>query len=112
MHFVSREWMCERLRVSKWSSYGLIRPSRLHLVNTDDILSLLNRARRSQKELDFIPSDLLTADEVERELGIPSRKLAAWTRRRKNPPPHFRINKQITRYPLGPLSKWLERRAG
>jgi len=111
MHFISREFVCDRLKVSRWASYKLVPPTSIHLISSDDVIALLNGSRRAHEpEVDFIPSDVITAEEAESRFGIPAKKLMRWTRRSTRVAPHFRINKQTTRFRADTLEKWLERR--
>lgn len=109
---VTRQFVNERLAIGKWQSYGLVKASYLAYVSTDDVIALLNRARRGREdELDFIPSDIITPEQAEVETGIPARRLLLWTRRRKKVPPHFHLNNKTIRFRRSSLSAWLDRRA-
>lgn len=112
MHLLRRNLICERLRVARRASYRIIAPSRLSLINSDEVLYLLNRARRGGIEyLHDIPSDLRTPDEMASEIeGVTAHDLLNWTHRTKNVAPHFRINKQTTRFSASRLLAWLEER--
>ena len=111
MHYITRDFICERLKVSRWASYGFVSATSIHRVPSDRVIALLNRSRKArEEELDYIPSDIITPDEAESEFGIPASSLLAWTRRSVKVPPHFRLNKQTTRFRRSSLSAWLERR--
>lgn len=111
MFFVSRRFVCERLGISPWASYGFFSATESGLIPSDRVIALLNRSRKARElELDFIPSDVVTAEELSERTGIPAKKLLAWTRRKKNVPPHFRMNKQTTRFRVSSFDEWTERR--
>ena len=112
MNLLRRQLICERLRLERRTSYRIIGPSRLSLINSDEVLQLLNDARRGGiPYLYDIPSDLRTPDEMAAEIeGVTANDLLNWTRRTKNVPPHFRINKHTTRFSASRLLAWLEER--
>lgn len=112
MFYVTRDFVCERLKVTQRTSYNLVPATNLPHIPSDRVIALLNRSRRAGEEkLDYIPSDIITAEEAETETGIPARRLIVWTRRSIKVPPHFRINKQTTRFRRSSLAAWLERRS-
>lgn len=80
-------------------------------IPSDRVTALLNRSRRNgEEEIDYIPSDIVTADELAAETGIPAHTIMVWTRRKRKVPPFFRINKQTTRFRRSSFNAWLERR--
>lgn len=107
MHFMTREMVNERLRLSSSASYRLLAPNRLHMVGSDEVISLLNRSAVRECGVDFVPSDIVTADELSEETGIPAKRLVAWTRRTKNVIPHYRLNKHTTRFRMGSVTEWI-----
>lgn len=112
MHYVTREFVCERLKVSLWASYKFAPATSIRRIQSDSVIAVLNRSRKArEKEIDFIPSDIVTPDEASEETGIPAKTLVTWTRRAVKAPPHYRLNKQTTRFRLSSLNEWLERRA-
>lgn len=111
MFYVTRQFLCDRLHVSKWASYGLFKATDIGRIPSDRVIALLNGSRKAGEEkLDFIPSDIVTADQLAEETGIPAHSILVWTRRRVKVPPHFRINKQTTRFRRSSFAAWLERR--
>lgn len=106
MHYVDRKFACDRLKLSRWQSYGVLRPSRMAMISTKDIIDLLNRSANGESAVSHVPSDIETAEGVERSLGIPAKRLVLWTRR-KSPIPHYKINKQTTRYRLSSVRRWM-----
>lgn len=111
MHFVTREFVCERLKVSAWASYKFVPANDIHRIQSDRVIAVLNGSRKAHEpELDYIPSDIITPEEAERETGIPAKTLLTWTRRSVKVPPHYRLNKQTTRFRRSSLSAWLDRR--
>ena len=109
MFYVSRKFITERLHISMWASYGLFPATSIGRIPSDRVIDLLNRSRKAGEEkLDFIPSDIVTADQLAEETGIPAHSILVWTRRRVKVPPHFRINKQTTRFRRSSFSAWLD----
>ena len=119
MNFMSREWLCSRLRLSPRQSYSLVRSGYGPCVSSDAVLSLVNKSRRNiDAPFDYVPSDIMTADELAAtpelaESGITSRMLLVFTRREKpdNQPPFLHINKQTTRFVKSLFLDWLVERA-
>lgn len=119
MHWMRREWLCDRLRVSLRQSYRLVPSGYGARVSSEAVLSLVNRARRAVPEpFADTPSDILTADELAKtpelaESGLTPRLLLAMTRRKRaeSRPPHLRFNKQTTRFVRSRFLAWLDERA-
>ena len=110
MSYLSRQLVRERLRLGERQSYRIVGASYTSLIDGAELLDIVNAARRGIREpLTDIPSDLLTPEEMVVELGdcVTERKLMSWTRRRKNVPPHFRFNKQTTRFSSSRLREWI-----
>lgn len=113
MHLLRRELICERLRLKRRASYRIVPPSRLSLINSDEVVTILNRARRGGMEvLHDIPSDLRTPEEMAAEIeGVTEKMLLTWAyRREKNIPPHLYLNRHCVRFSAGRLIAWLEER--
>lgn len=116
MHWMSREWLCKRLRLSLRQSYSLVRPGYGPAISSDTILALINSSRRNIAEpFQYVPSDIVTAEELAQaeeiaSTGITAHQLLVWTRRTKAVPPHIRINKQTTRFVKSAFFKWLAER--
>lgn len=119
MHWMSREWLCSRLRLSPRQSYSLVRSGYGPCVSSDAVLSLVNRSRRNiQEPFTYVPSDIMTAEELAAtpelaESGITPHMLLVFTRRESpnNRPPHLRVNKQTTRFVKFLFLAWLAERA-
>jgi hypothetical protein len=114
MFLLSRQFICDRLRLERRSSYRIVGVSQMSLVNSDDVLNIINDARRGINDpLHSIPSDLRTPEEMAKEIvGVTAKMLLNWTQRRtKNIPPHFRLNKQTTRFSAKLLLDWLKERS-
>lgn len=119
MHWMSREWLCSRLRLSPRQSYSLVRSGYGPCVSSDAVLSLVNRSRRNIPEpFTYVPSDIMTAEELAAtpelaESGITTHMLLVFTRRgnANNRPPHLRVNKQTTRFVKFLFLAWLAERA-
>lgn len=114
MSLLKRKLVCERLRLKCRTSYHIIGASRLSLISLDDVLELLNDSRRpcGTAPLADIPSDLRTPEEMAAEIGgVTAHDLLNWTRRTKNVPPHFRLNKQTTRFSASRMMAWVEERS-
>ena len=114
MTLLRRELVCDRLRINRRSSYRVVPPSRLSLINSDELLDVLNRARRGGiPYLRDIPSDLRTPEEMASEIeGVTARMLLTWSHRRsKNVPPHFYLNRHCVRFSASRLLAWLNERS-
>ena len=119
MHWMSREWLCSRLRLSPRQSYSLVRSGYGPCVSYNAILSLVNRSCRNIPEpFTYVPSDIMTAEELAAtpelaESGITPHMLLVFTRRgnANNQPPHIRANKQTTRFVKFLFLAWLAERA-
>ena len=118
MNFMSREWLCSRLRLSPRQSYSLVRSGYGPCVSSDAVLSLVNRSRRNIAEpFLYVPTDILTADELAAtpelaESGLTSRQFLVFTRRENplNQPPYLHFNKQTTRFVKTLVLEWLDGR--
>lgn len=116
MSLLKRKLVCERLRLKRRASYRIIGASRLSFISSDDVLALLNDAQRplhvGMERLTEIPSDLRTPEEMAAEIGgVTAHDLLNWTRRKKNVPPHFRLNHSTTRFSSRRMMAWIEERA-
>lgn len=111
MSYFRREFICERLRLARRQSYYIVGASFASRINSNDVVAVLNRARRNIAEpLDCIPSDLMTPYETTirfADSGITERELKCWIKRKRNPAPHFRLNKHTVRFSARLLDKWL-----
>ena len=109
MNFLRRDLICERLRLNLRQSYRLIGSSRSGLISSDEVLRILNRSRRGiQDPFAFIPSDIMTPDELASAIdGIKPEQLRAWMRRTRNVCPHFRLNGHTRRIPYALFVGWL-----
>lgn len=109
--FLTRQSVCERLRMSQSASYRepWLRPRR-HMVSSQDVLAMLNRSARAGLAMfaeDGQIPDAMTADEVEAATGYPARRLVLATRHARNPLPHWRINSHVVRFHLPSVLDWL-----
>ena len=117
--YLKRSFICERLRLSRWQSYHVVGSSYGPRINSDDVLAVLNRARRgglAPLAYPGLPHDLLTPEELSAELAesdISVRELLNWTRRTKPGaiPPHFRLNKCTIRFSRSQFMEWLDARS-
>lgn len=112
MNYLPRPLILKRLKLSLRQSYRIIPPSYSSLINSDEILEIVNNARRGIREpLTGIPSDMMTAEEIANDPAIGGivspKRILTWTRRKKNVPPHFRFNKQTTRFSRSGFFEWL-----
>lgn len=121
-YYLKRKLICDRLRLTLRTSYDLVGCAYGPLVSSDDVIALLNRARREARDaftppsqpLDYIPSDLLTPDELAAELkesGITARDLWNWAHRKKNIAPHFRLAQRTIRFSRKIFGDWLDARS-
>lgn len=119
MHWMSRDWLCRRLRLSPRQSYSLVRSGYGPCVSSDAVLSLVNKSRRNiATPFDHVPCDILTADELAQtpelaESGFAPRDFLVFTRRENpnNQPPFLHLNKQTTRFVKSLFLDWLAERA-
>lgn len=114
-NYLKRQFVCDRLRISRCQSYEMVGSSYGPRISSDDVLSVLNRARRGMPDaVAWIPHDLLTPEELSAELAesdISVRDLLNWTRRTKAVPPHYRFTKRTIRFPRAPFMAWLDERS-
>lgn len=112
--FLSRGWLCERLRLKRRQSFRILSSGRNGLISTADVVRLLNRTRRGiEQPFTFVPCDIVTAQELadSPELahsGLTAKRILAWTKRKRNVCPHFRINSHTRRFPRGLFLGWLD----
>lgn len=119
MHWMSRDWLCRRLRLSPRQSYSLVRSGYGPCVSSNSVLSLVNKSRRNiATPFDHVPCDILTADELAQtpelaESGFAPRDFLVFTRRENpnNQPPFLHLNKQTTRFVKSLFLNWLAERA-
>lgn len=115
--YLKRSFVCDRLRISRVQSYELVGSSYGPRISSDDVLAVLNRARRGMPDaVAWIPHDLLTPEELSAELAesdISVRDLLNWTRRTKPGaiPPHFHITRRTIRFPRAEFMSWLDARS-
>ena len=108
MYFYKRELVNGMLRLAPRQSYRLVRQTQSGRISSDALLELLNRSRVGIKDaFTCFPSDLITPEEVIAEYGITKSELHKWYRRKRNPSPHFRLNKYTIRYSKSLLGEWL-----
>ena len=94
-NYLKRAFVCDRLRISRCQSYEMVGSSYGPRISSDDVLAVLNRARRGMPDaVEWIPHDLLN-----------------WTRRTKAVPPHYRLTKRTIRFPRAPFMAWLDARS-
>ena len=82
-------------------------------ISSDHVLERVNSARRHLPYLDYIPHDLKTAEELAVEFAeseITAHEIVLWSKRLRNPLPHFRFNKQARRFRRSDLEAWLNAR--
>lgn len=114
-HYLKRKMICDRLRLSLGASYAIVGSAYGPLVSSDDVLHVLNRSRRATPEpLAYIPSDILTPEELAAELaesGITEHDLINWIHRKKNIAPHFRLTQKTIRFSRSIFFAWLDARS-
>ena len=117
-HFLTRAYVNERLRLKGATSYRIVSSSGYgNRINSDRILAFLNSpaVRRGVPETDFLPCDLMTAEEFAAspelaESAITPHDLLVWSKRKRDPIPHYRINWHSRRYPRKACLEWMERK--
>lgn len=116
-NYLKRQFVCDRLRLSRRQSYEIVGSSYGPRINSDDVLAVLNRSRKgglAPLQYPQFPHDLLTPEELSAELSesdISVRELLNWTRRTKAVPPHYRLNKCTIRFPRASFMAWLDARS-
>lgn len=114
-HYLRRQIVCERLRIAASTSYRVVGSAYGALLSEDDVVELLNGSRnQSQAAIQYIPSDLMTPEEIAAipdvaESGITAHEIVNWTKRKRNPAPCWRLNKQTRRLSRASFIEWLER---
>ena len=107
--------ICTQLKLGNRQSYRIVPPSYGPLINSDEVLHIINQARRGiQEALDGPPLDMMTAEEISKIVLdglIPSKRILTWTHRTKNVPPHFRFNKKTTRFSRHLFEEWITERS-
>lgn len=114
-NYLKRKFVCDRLRLNHGQSYEIVGCCYGPRISSDEVLAVLNRARRGIPDaVTGIPHDLLTPDELSAELAesdITVHDLLCWTRRTKAVPPHFRFTKRTIRFPRARFMAWLDARS-
>lgn len=109
MHFYRREMVNGILRLGNRQSYRTVKATPSGMIRSDVLLALLNRTRVGiDSPLSTLPSDLLTPQEAVLKYGVTECQLRRWSRRKRKPSPHYRINKYTIRYPQSLLGEWLK----
>ena len=116
MNYLTRQLICDRLRLAWRQSYRIVMPSYGPLINSDEVLHILNDARRGIKEpLDCIPHDIVTAEELAQDPALNGlltpERIMTWTHRTRNVPPHFRFNSHTIRFSRSRFFTWLYARS-
>lgn len=111
MTYIDRKTLSERLKISVWSSYQIFSArKRLGVIASDKVVLFLNQARMNgEPSVEFVPTDIKTAEELEAETGILAKRIMTWCKRKKNAPPHFRYNSHLLRFRLASFEQWLRR---
>ena len=112
MRYWTRKDIMLRLGLSQSASYRIVGTSRgkNSLISSADLLAILNNARRgAQPMLAEVPGDIVTGEEMAKELQcVTARQLKNWTLRLRNPLPHFLLNTHCRRYQKSAVLKWLD----
>lgn len=103
-----REFVEGLLRLGRRQSYRLFAPTASGRICSDAVVRRLNAGRVGVgAELTEAPSDLMRPEEAAAMLGVEVSELRRWSRRRRNPAPHFRLNGHTLRYPARALEAWM-----
>ena len=110
---LSRSFICERLRISRWQSHRLFGKAdvRGRIFDATVLAALRLAAANGQPVGDFIPADLLTPDALAAELGVERGWVIRLVRSRRKRPPHFRINKSTIRFSRTDFTRWIDSQA-
>lgn len=116
MHFLSRDHVCERLRLTLRQSYRIVGSTYGKYISDEGVLDLLNNCRVQLDYASFIPNDLRTPDEMAEVIDcdmICGKDLMNWTHRTRPSgiPPHYRLNSHTIRFPEREFMAWMKRRA-
>lgn len=122
MNYLTRDNVCSLLRLSPQQGYRIIGATEYKaLISSRFVIELLNRSRVAERAIEgdgawMIPSDLMTADEASAvdvlvESNITSRHLLRWSNRRRNPLPHWRINRKHRLFRREDIIAWLDERS-
>lgn len=112
-YLLNREFVNDRLRIPVRQSYRLIPAWRNSLINSDDLLALLNRCRvRVNSTVTSIPHDLMTAEELAQvpelaHTGLTAHRIMCMARRKVKVPPHFRLGRATLRFSRRLFLDWL-----
>lgn len=108
MHFVTRKFVCERLRVCRKTAYQMFPWPSWSPLPDAVVLKKLNAAAVHLKPVSMIPSNLLTPDEVCQRLTINGKPI---TRRRLQGfaphMPHYRLSSHCLRFPADVIDIWV-----
>ena len=108
-NYLARSLINNRLRLKRAQSYRVLGSGTRF--RSDYIIERLNGCRRGpQRILTELPSDLRTPSELAAKLiesEITEHMLRCWTRRKKNPPPFFRINSHHILFRESAFFDWL-----
>lgn len=109
VYFFRREYINQILRLCPRQSYRVIRATASGRIRSDIVLALLNSTRVGITEpIAYLPCDLLTIDEAQSAYGVTKNELRRWSRRKRQPAPHYQINRSTIRFPKELLGKWLK----
>ncbi|MCL2103915.1 MAG: hypothetical protein FWH21_02490 [Kiritimatiellaeota bacterium] len=116
-YFLKADYAASRLRCTRQTVYNLIRGSLHGKLTSVSLVNLLNLSRRAgQPPVDFIPDDLMTLDDVARQLfphngDTPKARRSVFpllNSKRRDPLPHYRLNTRTVRVRRASLQSWLE----
>lgn len=110
MRYMTRKDIMDRLRLSRSATYRIVGTAGGKLVSARDVVAILNQSRRGTQPLLLeVPADIVTGEELAKEIGsVNARQVRNWTRRTLNVPPHFLLNSHCRRFQLSAVVAWLD----
>jgi hypothetical protein len=110
MHFVTRQFVCDRLKISRKTAY-LMFPTRSRAPLQDtQVVKLLNAKAVGISPVTMIPSNLLTLNEAQAQVTVDNwpitrKRFDRWMEKRVIP--HYRLTSHTVRIPSDLFTNWL-----
>ena len=110
MHFVTRQFVCDRLKISRKTAY-LMFPTRTRAPLQDtQVVKLLNASAVGISPVTMIPSNLLTIAEARSRVTVDAapitvKRFQRWLE--KCAVPHYRLTSHTIRIPSDLFETWL-----
>lgn len=109
-HFLSRRVFCERFRFGRRQSYRIVPHHHGKLLDEGKLVRLLNECRMNGMPIEDGLPDLFTAEEVAEWCeGVSAKRILAYTKRKNNPLPCYRFNKNTLRFTQETFNNWISK---